>query len=164
MEQINLPDVINETSGRNRSAIRQPAKRIFGFYLAVVAGGVVVDQASKLLVRDPFRNYQFAFSLPVPWPAMYAIYAAVLGLVVFYLIKKWVFIGRLQKIGWCFIFAGAVSNIGERILLGYVRDFIPLFGGILNLADLLILGGIALLLYQELFPGLRKSAGTLEKI
>ena len=52
---------------------------------------------------------------------------------------------------WMLIFAGAASNIGERILLGYVRDFIYItfykWTGVYNAADFYILIGIVILLF-----------------
>jgi lipoprotein signal peptidase len=51
------------------------------------------------------------------------------------------------------IFAGAASNIGERILLGYVRDFIYIslykWTGVYNAADGYIILGIVLLLIKS---------------
>jgi lipoprotein signal peptidase len=142
----------------------------FGFYFGILAGGIVLDQVVKLFVSDPFRNYNFAFSLLLPQPLMYGIYGCVLFLVAAYLVKRFARMGVGQKIGWSLVLGGALSNIGERIVLGYVRDFIFLLGGILNVADFLILAGIALLLYREIFSGLRHSEsgarekGTSEKI
>jgi lipoprotein signal peptidase len=46
--------------------------------------------------------------------------------------------------------------VGERIVLGYVRDYLYIFGGILNAADFMIIVGILLLLSGELFPGLQE--------
>jgi signal peptidase II len=139
------------TTGRNRFS--------FGFYFGIVAGGIVLDQAVKLFVANPFRNYNFAFSLLLPQAVMYGIYACVLILVIIYLTKRFWQLWPLQRLAWSLILAGALSNVGERVVLGYVRDFIPLFGGILNMADLLILGGVALLLYKELFLN-RRSSGS----
>lgn len=61
-----------------------------------------------------------------------------------------------RKLAWTLVFAGAISNVTERVVLGYVRDFIFIFGGILNLADLYILGGVFILLSTELFPSLQE--------
>lgn len=142
MDQINLP-----TTERNSFSS--------GFYFIFVPVGIIVDQASKLLVTNPFRNYNFAFSLLLPKPMMYGIYGLVLILVIWYLIKQHSGLNKLQQVAWSLVLAGALSNIGERVVLGFVRDFIYLFSGILNIADFLIMVGIALLLFQEIFPGLK---------
>jgi signal peptidase II len=47
-----------------------------------------------------------------------------------------------MRFSWILIVAGGVSNVLERLVLGYVRDFIYFYGGlIINLADLYIFFG-----------------------
>lgn len=141
------------------SAAATEKKPLFGFYFLLILGGIAADQFTKLAVADPFRNYHFAFSLPVPQWAMFTVYLAALVLIFFYLSKKFWDMGRQARVAWCLVLAGALSNVGERAVLGYVRDFIPLFGGVLNVADLLILAGVAVLLYREL--RLSRSSGKV---
>lgn len=123
----------------------------FGFYFGTIFFVILVDQVSKLFVKNPFQNFNFAFSLPVPVVFMYLIYLVVLVAIVLFLKKQFSTLRTSQKIAWSLILGGAISNIGERIVLGYVRDFIPLLDGILNIADLVILAGIAILLYNDFF-------------
>ncbi|MDP4001391.1 MAG: signal peptidase II [bacterium] len=48
-----------------------------------------------------------------------------------------------------FVFAGAVSNLGDRLVLGYVRDFVDLgLGFTFNLADIFIVIGLILILVK----------------
>jgi len=114
---------------------------------------VYVDQAFKVLAKNPFLNGNFAFSLPLPTWLIYLVYALVLCFAATYLFRQRRQMGVWQGIGWLLIWAGAFSNIGERIVLGHVRDFIyiTLFGqtGIYNLADGYILLGIIILLLKE---------------
>ncbi len=131
-------------------------QRAVGFYFVLFFLGVAIDQVTKALTEEPFLNFQFAFSVPLPTPVMFLIYILVLAAAKWYLVKNFYNLNEVSRIAWTIIFAGAVSNVGERAVLGYVRDFIPLWGGILNVADFFILGGVAVLLWQELFPGLRK--------
>ncbi len=96
-----------------------------------------------------FPNANFAFSLPVPIVLMYAIYAVVLiGLVAWYVsrpVHTWKTALAMEL-----ILAGALSNIVDRILLGYVRDFIFVFwGNVFNLADVFIVAGVLLLLFSS---------------
>lgn len=131
-------------------------KTLFGFYFGFTALGIAVDQIIKLLVQNPFRNYDFAFSIRLPLPLIYSIYFLVLAAVVIFVAKQNSRLDNLQRFAWSLVLAGALSNVGERIALGYVRDYIYLFGGILNAADFMIIIGIMLLLSGELFPGLQE--------
>lgn len=114
--------------------------------LAVFLFLIGVDQLAKNTAGDIFRNYFFAFSLQIPQPAMYAIYLVGIAAIAFYLYKH---VGNLAKhefLVWVMVLAGAVSNIGERVALGYVRDWIYIGNGVFNLADGYIIAGIVLLL------------------
>ncbi len=107
---------------------------------------VAVDQVSKFYASNIFNNFYFAFSLPVPKVLMYLIYALVLFFALKYFLKNYSNFSRLSFYSWTLIFAGAVSNLGERIYLGYVRDFIYIWNGVLNFADFYIILGVLLLL------------------
>ena len=114
---------------------------------------IFIDQLFKALAKNNFLNDNFAFSLPLPVWLMYLVYAGVLFVSAAYLFKTHRQLNCWQFIGWLLIWAGAFSNIGERIALGHVRDFIYItfFGltGIYNLADGYILLGIIILLFKE---------------
>lgn len=118
---------------------------------------VALDQLSKFIAAKYaaiFRNYEFAFSLSLPDVLMYAYYFIILGVIVWYVWSRHRKFTPTDSVAWTLILAGAVSNIGERLLLGYVRDFIYIFTGIFNVADFYILLGIILLLVR---PRLAKS-------
>jgi lipoprotein signal peptidase len=109
---------------------------------------IAVDQASKFLALhygEVFRNYHFAFSLPLPSSLMYGIYMAILLAIIVYVSRRYRSFSRQESLAWVLVFAGSLSNIGERIILGYVRDFIYLLAGIFNFADFYILLGMVLL-------------------
>lgn len=94
----------------------------------------------------PFRNYQFAFSLPVPVGIMFGLYSCIIVGCAWYVIKNWTMLGIGERCAWFLIGAGAFSNIFERLLYGYVRDYVYVLSGIFNIADGYILLGIVLLL------------------
>ena len=108
-----------------------------------------VDQIVKLFVVNPFRNYFFAFSLPVPTVIMFAIYFVVLSVSIVWAKKHWLRENNVFKMAWVLIFAGAFDNVGERVILGYVRDFIYIsffrWTGVYNLADGYIILGVLFL-------------------
>lgn len=114
---------------------------------------ILIDQLSKWAVShlgwSIFLNDKFAFSLPVPIALMFVIYLLVLIGVSIYVFQTWYRFSKMQKLAWCFVYAGGLSNIGERIVLSHVRDFIPIANGILNIADLYILFGLILLLVSQ---------------
>lgn len=130
----------------------------FGFWFAIGALLIFADQASKrwasIYAETLFLNDKFAFSLPLPVIVMYAIYAAALFTAGYYIRINWHALDSASRVGWLLILSGGISNVGERIYFGYVRDFIPVANGIVNLADIYILAGIVLILST---PAFRKS-------
>lgn len=125
----------------------------FKFWFAAVILFIGIDQLSKWVAThlswSIFFNDQFAFSLPVPTPLMYVIYFVVLVGMSVYVHRTWLRFSEVQKLAWAFVYAGGLSNIGERIFLGHVRDFIPIATGTLNVADFFILIGLILLLVSN---------------
>lgn len=120
----------------------------FGFWLVLFLGLLSIDQVAKYVAQQSlesiFRNYNFAFSIPLPVSIMFLLYAIVLIVVVAVMYRSWPILPLASRLGWVLILAGGVSNIGERIVLGYVRDFIPIANGIFNVADLYIIFGLVL--------------------
>lgn len=114
---------------------------------------IVADLVAKNSAPHVFKNAAFAFSLPVWVPLIYLIYFAVILGMTYYVLKNYRQFSFLTKLAWVLIFAGAASNIGERIVLGHVRDFIYIsfykWTGVYNLADGYIIVGIILLLLNS---------------
>jgi len=133
------------------------------FVFCLLAGaGVIADQLLKNYIfvqrelpkyMTQFKNYNFAFSLPLPLWLMYVIYTGVLLLALQLFIKHFSYMTKTETFGWVLLFSGAVSNIYERISLGYVRDYFIIGNGIFNLADAFIIAGILIVV---LFPSFRK--------
>jgi lipoprotein signal peptidase len=129
----------------------QPAAAPFwkwgGFIFVLL---VALDQWTKSMARNLFLNANFAFSLPVPLALMYAIYFVIIVAIIYYLSKNYHELSRIDFLAWIFVLSGAFANVGERLILGYVRDWIYITAfhltGIYNLADGYILLGIILLL------------------
>lgn len=135
--------MLNEQLKKNAQVFWQ--RGVFLFALLII-----VDQVAKLLARQVFKNSAFAFSLPVPVRLIFFIYAVVIAGMIYYVRKNYQYFSFYGKIAWVLIFAGAASNILERIFLGCVRDFIYItfysFTGVYNLADGYIIVGIIILL------------------
>ena len=110
------------------------------------AFGSFLSRLRPILGFEIFPNYDFAFSLRLPHFLIYSVYVALLAILIAWFVRQQHKSHKL-KLGLIFILAGALSNILDRLALGYVRDFIYIFwGNIFNLADLFILAGIILLL------------------
>ena len=72
---------------------------------------------------------------------------------------------RALSWGLCFILGGAVGNLIDRLVLGYVVDFIQLYWQsyywpVFNVADSFICLGAALLIVQQLREALLKSTNA----
>ncbi len=130
-------------------------QRTFVFLFSLALGLTFIDQAAKYFAAVHgfiFRNYLFAFSLPVPSVLMYLFYLVALAVLFWYVMVNLKKFSRPILLGWWLIVVGASINVGERLILGYVRDFIYIYGGgVLNVADLYIIVGIVYLLIYELY-------------
>lgn len=143
----------------NKSKQKDESKIISSFVFSFIffALLIVVDQVVKYEIFShhidggfilPFQNNNFAFSLHVPIVIIYLLYGVILVFILKYFFSNFKKFSSLELIAWLLILAGAFSNIGERIVLGYVRDFILILSGIFNLADFYIIGGILILLFM----------------
>jgi signal peptidase II len=90
------------------------------------------------------ENTGIAFSLPLP-------NSIVIELTPLILLFFFIWFGRIEKtmharIGAGLFIAGAVSNYIDRVLFGYTVDYIHVFTGVINLADIAVVVGILFLL------------------
>lgn len=144
---------------------------------------VVIDQVSKYIVSrinsvkslhyiviDGFFNITYAenkgaaFSI-LQGKRIYFIiitFVVIIGLVIYLLKEK---VKGLEKICLILIMAGAIGNLIDRIIHGYVIDFLDfnIFGydfPIFNVADSYITVGVILFILNELMKGNKKDAGN----
>lgn len=144
---------------------------------------VVIDQVSKYIVSrinsinslhfvviDGFFNITYAenegaaFSI-LQGKRIYFIiitFVVIIGLVI-YLLKENA--KGIEKICLILIMAGAIGNLIDRIIHGYVIDFLDfnIFGydfPIFNVADSYITIGVILFILNELMKGNKKDAGN----
>jgi len=142
------------------SETRQIANRILKdrsiwLYALVFLVLLSLDQLSKYTASPVFKNYFFAFGIQLPVWIMFGIYLAVMAVIIRYLGKNFFKLGKTEKFAWVLIISGAILNLAERLVLGYVRDFIYItfsrWVGIYNLADGYIILGIVLLIVPHFF-------------
>ncbi|MEA2088916.1 MAG: signal peptidase II [Patescibacteria group bacterium] len=130
---------------------------------------IVLDQASKRFILknpDTFRdfsienflqitlnkNYGLALGIDVGYCVLYPLIAIIILFLLNLLRKNYQQNNFAKVLIITIILAGAISNLIDRILLGYVIDFIniPWFS-IFNFADICIVFGTIFLVKMELF-------------
>jgi signal peptidase II len=122
----------------------------------ISAGLLFLDQLSKLLltgksyVFNGFLSIQYTQNLGASFGILQGgrwLFIAT-ALIVIYIIFKFYRTFR-DKTGLMFLLAGAVGNLLDRVLFGYVRDFISIWiWPTFNLADAFSVIGVALLAWQ----------------
>ncbi len=133
--------------------------------LLVAALVTAADQASKALARRMSKpvtlipgvlglryceNTGVAFSLlsGVPWlPALLSVAMIVLGALALRRYQR----GRVSRLGAALVLGGAVGNLIDRALLGYVVDMVEVLAfhfAVFNVADIAICVGGALLAFS----------------
>ena len=123
-------------------------KKFLYFFIALSL--LVVDQSIKnFFIRSPqlsegvFINQKFAWNLPIPNSVIIVLMIVVILFLIFLLIKKF-------QLYICIILAGALSNLIDRIIYGGVVDYIHTpFGGVINLADIMISLGVILIILDK---------------
>lgn len=93
------------------------------------------------------KNTALAFSIQLPFQIILVLNASIFILLAIYLAKKLNFANKLAIFIYTLLLAGAISNLYERIALGYVTDFIAVGNfPVFNLADSFITISIFLLI------------------
>ena len=107
------------------------------------------------LTENPGFFLSLGDSLPKPLrPALFMVGTGVclLGLFTYLVYNR---VGRYYFIGLAFIWAGGTSNLIDRVTRqGLVTDFLfihvgPLHTGVFNVADVMVMLGLAVLLYEH---------------
>lgn len=154
---------MNTSPKSTEAADKNERSHLSFFWFLLTAMLVIVDQLTKVLAFNYFtaaeqksffafqlfKNYNFAFSIPLPSSIMFVIYFLLLGGASFYAARTWNEIGGLSRFAWVLVLAGGLSNVGERLLTGYVKDFIKINTGFFNFADVCILAGIGILIISS---------------
>lgn len=161
--QSNLIRIMSQELRIKVSTANERATHSFVFWLLGAMVLVCADQFLKYIAFHQsllahralgvgwfaFKNYNFAFSIPLSAWLMYITYSIVIMALVRHLLRNWGMLNFYYRSAYVLLLSGALSNVVERVLLGYVRDFIYIWSGVFNLADLYILLGLGMLLYLE---------------
>jgi signal peptidase II len=121
---------------------------------------ILLDQITKAIFvsRDFFlgpikfilvKNYGLPFGINSSGTVSMIVVVVCLTVLIAYALKQKDKLDRWDNLGMVLILSGAISNIVDRIVLGYVRDFADLgWGFVFNLADVLIVLGLAVLVVR----------------
>lgn len=101
----------------------------------------------SFLRLELYKNYGVAFDLPLPLPITITL-SVLIGVYLIYLLFTEFEQNSRVALGAWVALIGGFGNFLDRILNGYVTDYLILFGrSAINLADILILLGILIILY-----------------
>ncbi len=121
--------------------------------------GIVLDQLLKYTARtnpedtyyvierilgwEYFENTGIAFGIPIPHIIVIPLTIAIIIAGIYYIKKSKT--DSLRLFASSLIIAGALSNLIDRIIFGFTVDYIRIITSIINLADVMVLGGVVLL-------------------
>jgi signal peptidase II len=105
---------------------------------------VLLDQLTKYLFGN-VKNYGASFGILQGYTTFLIIFSLIVIFLCSYYYKH-----KNLRLALNFILAGTISNLIDRILFSYVRDFIDLkFFPVFNFADVFNCVGVALLIYYN---------------
>ena len=124
---------------------------------------VLIDQLVKWLVIKyypylVFENYGILFGFIKNSIITYALLTFGVLVLIWLIVKeKKKFFNFFQILPIILISAGAISNIIDRIIRGYVVDYVSFMNlNTFNLADVFIVSGVLLYAYQILKPSIKQ--------
>ena len=140
----------------------------YKFEILVFAAIVFLDQITKILALKfllskgsmdvlPFFSLTYVENTGSAFGLFQNanLFLLIVSLLVLFLMVKWrkdiLCLGNLARYGYLMIFAGALGNIYDRIILGYVVDFLDFhFWPVFNIADSAICIGAAFIAFDIL--------------
>ncbi|HYE22198.1 MAG TPA: signal peptidase II, partial [Verrucomicrobiae bacterium] len=71
---------------------------------------------------------------------------------IFYFVRNKSELNYFEATGFSLVFGGAISNLVDRLTLGYVRDFLDVsLWSVFNFADVAIATGLLLIVFGKIF-------------
>ena len=104
---------------------------------------------SKYFGWQLFLNKGVAFSLPLSNTLTIIVtlpMVALVGYLFFHEIHKKDLFSPHLLLAWSMVFAGAISNLLDRIIYGQVVDYFLIGTAVINISDVLIIGGLVIYL------------------
>lgn len=108
--------------------------------ITIAALCIDIEHIGRILLADSGRlvlNYGMAFSLFSNYPS-FTMWLSLFATVMLAAVLAFVNLNELEKIGYSIMLGGALSNCAEKLILGYVIDWIhiPLIPLTINIADI----------------------------
>lgn len=108
--------------------------------ITIAALCIDIEHIGRILLADSGRlvlNYGMAFSLFSNYPS-FTMWLSLIATVMLIAVLAFVNLNELEKIGYSIMLGGALSNCAEKLILGYVIDWIhiPLIPLTINIADI----------------------------
>ena len=139
-------------------------KRFYFILISTII--VIIDQLAKYIITinykslinknliifslDYIKNYGAAFNLFSGYRIFLSLISIIITLLLIYIILNKIIISKIDLLSYSLILAGTIGNGIDRVIKGYVVDFInlnfvdfPVF----NLADISINMGVLLIIY-----------------
>lgn len=99
----------------------------------------------NILFFEFYKNYNLAFGINLNN------YIIIIFSIIFFILLIYLFYDKKRINGFLFIGIGFISNIFDRIIYGYVIDYINILNiNVFNLSDLFIITGVIILLINLL--------------
>ena len=133
-------------------------KRYFPFVFSGFL--LIVDQVIKYGIQKTkpnsalflyHENYGFLGNIPAPYWFILVVMALFLLILVHFLVKAVKNNESGVAVGLSFMIAGALGNFVDRIQFGFVVDYIRIWTSIFNLADVMIVVGVAVIILNSFF-------------
>ena len=128
------------------------ADRLTKWLAAKIPQGRVFLFSEKFAGLRLYKNFNLIFNITLPEWLMYGLISMILLPLAWLLIKNYSQKNIFLIFSLSLIVVGAMSNLLDRLIFGYVIDFISFFNySIFNLADVYIVGGVGLILIWEMW-------------
>jgi len=122
---------------------------LFDRWLKILAvKGLAFELVEKILSFNFTKNYGIAFSLPVAKSVVIILVLIIIGYLLRLLFESIRDCNLINVMGYFLVIAGALSNLFDRIMYGYVIDYLEVrYFSVLNLADVMIFCGVVAVLW-----------------
>lgn len=127
------------------------------WFFCLVAGVILIDQASKILVTVDSREFVpntgiiFGFVKLGDRDFFTVAGIIILGFIYWFFRAQFKNLSSVLWLGYGLLVGGCVSNLSDRIIFGYVRDFIDLnIWPIFNLADVALSAGFLIIIFESI--------------
>ncbi|STZ09651.1 Lipoprotein signal peptidase [Moraxella caprae] len=136
----------------------------------------LVTEFSSVPVIEPFFNWTLAYNRGAAFSFLanqggwqkwfFAILGTVVAVFIIRYLRQIPKSAKVLSLGLALVLGGAVGNVIDRFLYGYVIDFIHIHWGdvwhypVFNVADMAIMGGMALVVWDMLFFESKRKNGV----